>query len=139
MKIAISVEKKDGLNSKVYGHFGRAPSYALYDDATEQLEFIDSKNKHEGHGSCHSTNMLSARGVNAIICGGMGKHAFVKFHEKGIKVYNFSHAISLNELIQKWKNNELREMSIEEVCSGYGVQHHGEHGMCHHGKDNHQV
>ncbi|MGC8766010.1 MAG: NifB/NifX family molybdenum-iron cluster-binding protein [Brevinematia bacterium] len=123
MKLAVAVEKDNGLNSRVYGHFGSAPYYAIYDDEACNLEVIRSDNDRRTHGNCQPTTTLSRKGVNAIVCGGMGYRAISGLNEMGIKVYYSPDSITLNEVIEKFKKNELKELSIEDACMGHGHHH----------------
>ncbi|MEJ5284861.1 MAG: NifB/NifX family molybdenum-iron cluster-binding protein [Brevinematia bacterium] len=123
MKLAVAVGNNDGLNSKVYGHFGSSPYYAIYDDESNNLEVIKSDNDHKVHGNCQSTVLLSSKGVKAIICGGMGYKAQTKFNAMGIKVYFSDSSTTLNDVIENWKKKELKELSLEEACMGHSHHH----------------
>jgi len=38
MKIAIPAERNEGLSSKVFGHFGSAPFFAIYEEESKAVE-----------------------------------------------------------------------------------------------------
>ena len=50
MKLCIPVEKDNGMESAVYGHFGSAPVFAVYDTADGKTVFHDNGNMHHEHG-----------------------------------------------------------------------------------------
>lgn len=119
MKVAIPVESKNGLTSKVYGHFGSSPYFAIYETEQGSVDFMANNHEEHEHGSCQPTAELSAGGVNAIVCGGMGFRAVNRFKELGIKVYFGENASTLDDVVLKWKNNEIKEFQIENACQGH--------------------
>ena len=119
MILAIPTEKMNGLNSKVFGHFGIAPFYAIYNSDNENLEFMENRHEEHVHGSCQPTGELSAVGVNAIVCSGMGVRAVNRFNELKIKVFFADNEPLVEGIIRKWKNNDLKELSIENACHGH--------------------
>ncbi|HOJ50775.1 MAG TPA: NifB/NifX family molybdenum-iron cluster-binding protein [Spirochaetota bacterium] len=128
MKVAISVQDNNGMESKIYGHFGSSPYYAIYDDETSKLEFIINDHHHGAHGGCHSAVLVAGKGIKAIISGGMGHNAFSRFSKMGVKVYVADETLLLKDIIEKFKQNQLKELTLEVVCSGrHGHHDHGHH------------
>jgi len=119
MRLAIPVESSEELNSKVYGHFGSAPYYAIYDADSGNFEILKSENDHRVHGNCQPISLLSIKGVNAIVCGGMGVRAIGRLGEMSIKVYFCGDSITVSDVIQKWKENQLKELTIKDGCGGH--------------------
>ena len=85
MKICIPVERNDGMKSQVYGHFGSAPFFAVYDMDVKELEMIENGNSHHEHGMCNPLGALSGKNIGAVVCGGMGAGAVAKLNAAGIK------------------------------------------------------
>ena len=75
MNICIPINDDKGKESQVYGHFGSAPLFMIYEEDGENLKVINNTNKHHQHGQCHSIQELSDLKVNAVICNGMGRRA----------------------------------------------------------------
>lgn len=123
MKFAIPVSEQNGMASAVFGHFGSAPFYAVYDEATASLSFIDNGNRVHEHGTCRPTGELKEKGVEAVVCGGMGARAIGNLNDLGIKVYFCADAASVSGILAMVQNEELREMRLENACNG----HHGCH------------
>ncbi|MGC8925809.1 MAG: NifB/NifX family molybdenum-iron cluster-binding protein [Calditerrivibrio sp.] len=136
MKYAIPLAKDEGINSRVYGHFGSAPYYGIYDDTTDSLQVIHSKNSHGSHGSCHSTTILKRLGVDAVICGDMGHNALLKFKNMGINVYYCPDQLTVKELVQKARENQLEKFDINDSCAAHG--HHHDHDHHHYHPEHHQ-
>ncbi|MFN3411360.1 MAG: NifB/NifX family molybdenum-iron cluster-binding protein [Exilispira sp.] len=130
MKIAFAIGKDEGLNSLVYGHFGRALNFAIYDEDTEKIDIIQNKNNHwhnghNGHnGNCQPVDLLANKEIKAFVCGGMGPNAVYKLNSLGIKVYFADNTYNLEEAIRKWKNKEFKEFTVDNFCS-HGHHHHG--------------
>ena len=81
MKIAVTYE-----NGKVFQHFGHTEQFKIYD---VQEGKIISSNVVDTNGSGHGalSGMLSALGVDVLICGGIGGGAQMALAQTGIKLY----------------------------------------------------
>lgn len=80
MRIAIPTE-----DSYVSEHFGRCPYYAIVDlEGNKIIKFELIENP--GYKSGFIPNFLKQKGVEYIICGGIGTKAINFFSELGIKV-----------------------------------------------------
>ena len=65
---------------------------------------------------------MNAAGVNAIVCSGMGFRAVNRFNELGIKVYFADNEHSVEGIVRKLKNNELKEFLIENDMPGTSLR-----------------
>jgi predicted Fe-Mo cluster-binding NifX family protein len=122
MRICIPTESNEGLSAQVFGHFGSAPYFTIYDTEKEQVETVDNANAHHDHGMCHPVGALGPSKVDVVICMGMGRRAVEKLNEAGIKAYRMDGG-TVAELIKKYKANRLEELTVENAC--------GHHGGCH--------
>jgi predicted Fe-Mo cluster-binding NifX family protein len=118
MRICIPIETDEGKSAKVYGHFGSAPYFAIYDTGKDKLEVIDNSNQHHAHGTCHPMGILNGKNINAVVCGGMGARALQKLNEGGIKTYR-AVAGTADEIIKKYKQGELKEITMENSCTSH--------------------
>ncbi|NPU99842.1 MAG: dinitrogenase iron-molybdenum cofactor biosynthesis protein [Brevinematales bacterium] len=123
MIIAVPASENKGMTSTVYGHFGSAPFYMLYNTDSGALEIMDNTTKEHAHGQCTPATELSEKNVGAVVCGGMGFRAINNLRGMGIKVYLAESAGSVDDIVAQWKNNNLREISDQDAC--------GEHHGCH--------
>ena len=62
----------------------------------------------------------------------MGHNALLKFKNMGIKVYYSSDNLTVKELIQKAKENQLVEFDINDSCAAHGHHHDHDHHHDHH-------
>lgn len=118
MKIAIST---DGKN--VSPHFGRCPSFTLIDlEEGKVVNKVEVENP--GHAPGYIPQFLHEKGVQQIVCGGMGMRAQGLFTEFGVETILGVEG-SINEVIEKLEKGLLE--SKESLCKpgagkGYGVE-----------------
>ena len=87
MRIAISAEDTNGLDSVVSPHFGRCPHYILVDVEGQEVQAVQSvDNPYYGQ---HSPGMvpgfIHSQGANVMLTGGMGRRAIGFFEQYGIE------------------------------------------------------
>jgi ArsR family transcriptional regulator len=118
MNICVPVENSDGLNSKVYGHFGSAPFFAICDLETSKVEFLNNGNQHHEHGQCNPLGAIAGKAVTAILVGGIGARALEHLNAGGIKAYRASQG-PLSTALEMFKKNELPELLPVDCCKGH--------------------
>lgn len=121
MKIAVTYE-----GGNVFQHFGHSQYFKVYDvegGAVRASEVVPT----DGFGHGALAGFLRKRGVEALICGGIGGGAIAALAEAGIRVYAGVSG-SADGAVQAFLRGELAE-GAEAACSHHG---HGEHGGCGH-------
>ena len=116
MKICIPTETNKGKEAIVYGHFGSAPFFTLYDTANGAVEIIANANEHHAHGMCQPMAALNGKGVNAVVTGGAGARAVQKLNEGGIKVYRAVKG-TVADIGTRFAEGKLEEFSVENACA----------------------
>ena len=119
MKVCIPTLGDKGMGDKVSEHFGSAPYFTVIDLESSEVQVIDNQNHHHEHGQCNPMASLMGKGINAVICGGMGKGAFDKLNSSGIKVYVGDEA-TVTAVIESYKLGKVKELSVEGACGGHG-------------------
>ena len=119
LKICVPVGKNDGMKSQVYGHFGSAPFFAVYDTDKKELEVVENNNSHHEHGMCNPLAALTGRNIDAVVCGGMGAGAVSKLNAAGIKAYKVPQG-ALEDIVLDFGKNLPQEISIEVACKSHG-------------------
>jgi predicted Fe-Mo cluster-binding NifX family protein len=115
MKIAIT-SQKNSLDSEIDLRFGRASGFIIYDLEFGSFEFVDNEQNLEaaqGAGIQAAQNILEQK-VGALITGHCGPKAFRVLSSAGVKVYTDASG-SINEVIEKYKNGELKEALSADV------------------------
>jgi predicted Fe-Mo cluster-binding NifX family protein len=118
MRICIPTGTNDGKSAQVYGHFGSAPYFTIYDTDKDAVEVISNSNEHHAHGMCHPMGALDGKNVDAVVCGGMGARAVQKLNEAGVKTYRAVPGTVANIAVQFSKGG-LEEITVENSCMNH--------------------
>lgn len=119
MKVCFPVETNKGLESAVYGHFGSAATFVVYDTETNTVDTISNQDLGHEHGMCNPLKALDGKSVQAIVVGGIGAGAISKLNAMGIKVYKAGEGTVENN-ITLLKSNSLSELTINNACNQHG-------------------
>jgi len=119
MKICFPVENDNGMNSVVYGHFGSAPMFIIYDSSTNATENLNNMNQKHEHGICSPLLALNGQLVDAIVVGGIGAGAINKLNAMGIKVFRADED-TVQKNIDLFANNALPQLTLEGACKQHG-------------------
>jgi len=119
MKICIPTETNEGKTAKVYGHFGSAPYFVIYDTEKDLFEIVSNSNQHHSHGMCQPMNALMGKNVDAVVTGGMGGRAVQKLNEGGIKAYRVIPGI-VADVVSQFSKGGLEEITIHNACGQHG-------------------
>jgi len=114
MKIVVPTNNKNGLDDKVAEHFGRCQTYTFINEKGEVVEIIENTSEHMG-GEGLPPELMKKHGADVLLCKDLGTKALNLCKEIGIKVY-VSQAQTVKEIFESWKNNEIKEASIENIC-----------------------
>ena len=117
MKIAISTDK-----GNVSPHFGRCPTFTIVEIADGKI-IKKEETPNPGHHPGFLPEFLKEKGVECIICGGMGPRAQSLFTQKKINVILGVEG-KINDVIDKLLKGELK--GGESLCrpgqgKGYGI------------------
>ena len=127
MKVCFAVEKDEGINSAVYGHFGSAPVFVMVDTDKEGVTTVNNRDLDHVHGACNPVQAIGGQAVDAVVVGGIGAGAISGLNAKGIKVYA-SMAETVRQNMDLLKDGKLPLLSLQHACGGHqggGCGHHG--------------
>jgi predicted Fe-Mo cluster-binding NifX family protein len=87
MRIAISADNSNGLESVVSPHFGRCPYFVLVDMEGQQARSVNAINNpfYGNHRPGQVPAFINSHGVNVMLTGGMGHRAIMFFEQFGIQ------------------------------------------------------
>ena len=125
MKICFPVTANQGLESRVFDHFGSARRFILVDTGSDTVTSIDNDDLHHGHGACNPMKALAGSQVDAVVVGGIGNGALTALNRAGIRVYT-SQAATVGENVALYKNGSFREL-VPQSCG----PHDHSHGCAH--------
>ena len=127
MRIAVSAETNQGLESQVAHHFGRCPFFALVEVEGEQIEsarIIDNP-YYAGHQPGQVPGFIKEQEADVMLSGGMGGRAIQFFEGFGITPATGANGTVANA-VNCYLQGDLREASscAESHAHGHG-HHHG--------------
>ena len=118
MKVGFAVQMNDGMESRVFDHFGSAPAFIIVDTEGKEVVTVNNKDLHHVHGACNPVMALDGKSVDAMVVGGIGAGALVKLNASGIKVYGAG-ALTVKENLALLKESKLQELSVNNSCRSH--------------------
>lgn len=113
-KVCIPTASSGGLNDRVGEHFGRVPTYTIYDSETEQVEIVGNTSEHMG-GRGLPGAILAELGIDVLLCSGLGRRAIGILSEKGIEIHT-GFTGTAKEALTAWKGGGLSRASEDDAC-----------------------
>jgi predicted Fe-Mo cluster-binding NifX family protein len=123
MKVGFAVHSDQGIESKVYDHFGSSPAFIIVDTETKDQIRVNNKDLNHIHGACNPIMALDGHSVGAMVVGGIGAGAINKLNGMGVRVYAAG-APTVRENLDLLIENKLEELSVKNACRA----HQGECG-----------
>ena len=118
MRVCFPVQKSEGVESEVFGHFGSCPMFLIVDTEGMNLETVSNGDLHHVHGACNPIMALGGKKVDALVVGGIGGGALVRLNAMGVKVYEAG-APKVKENLELFKDNKLEELSLDHSCKAH--------------------
>jgi predicted Fe-Mo cluster-binding NifX family protein len=129
MKIAITAENNNGLDSIVAQHFGHAPYFILADVDNGQVSLAQgiANPFAEAHEPGQIPDFIQQQQATVILSGGMGGRAIQFFEEAGIQAVTGASG-TVRQTLENFVGGQLTEAA---PCQEHGHDH--EHGQdnCH--------
>jgi predicted Fe-Mo cluster-binding NifX family protein len=124
MRVAVSADNRNGLDSVVSPHFGRCPHFVLVDlDDHDVREVQEVDNPYYGH---HQPGQvpafISSLGANVMLTGGMGGRAIMFFQQFGIEGVTGAYG-TVRQSLERYLGGELRGAAPCKESQEHG---HGE-------------
>jgi len=122
-------------NDRLFGHFGRAPSFTVFEADPSSRRILDSRvleSSPEEEECRGAINKLIGQQVDVVIAGGIGQGAHNQLIAAGIEVFAGADEQATELLVERFLAGELPHG--EPTCHGQqrGHGHHHEHGDGHH-------
>ena len=118
MKVGFAVQKDEGLDSKVYNHFGSAPLFVVVETGAVKVERIQNQDLNHSHGACSPMKALGGQKIDALIVGGIGGGALMRLNAMGVKVYA-AEARTIRDNLDLLSRNRLPELSMNHACQAH--------------------
>lgn len=131
MKFCFPVEKNEGLQSKISGHFGSAPLLLVVDTETQELVEMKRSGQADQPGRNRLAQLLAGPALDALVVTSMGQGAQSRLKSAGVKIY-LAAGVTINDNLLCMADQRLAELNANQVCShgqhGAGHGHHKQHG-----------
>jgi len=118
MKVGFAVQSNEGIESRVYNHFGSAPAFIIVDTEGKDVLTVNNRDLHHIHGACNPVMALDGKSVDAMVVGGIGAGAIAKLNAVGVKVFEAG-APTVKENLSLLSENKLQELSIFSACRAH--------------------
>ncbi len=118
MKVCFPVQNDEGMESKVYDHFGSAPMFIVVDTEAGSAATVRNGDQHHAHGACNPIKALDNRKVDAVVVGGIGAGALTRLAQRGIRVHR-ARAATIRENLSLLASHELPEYPLQGCCGGH--------------------
>lgn len=119
MRIVIPTNNEKGLEDEIAEHFGRCLTYTFLNEKGEVIEIIKNTSEHMS-GKGLPPELMKEHGADILLCKDLGPRALNLCKDLGIKVY-VSQVQTVKEIFDMWKNNEIKEATIEDICKDYKI------------------
>ena len=132
MRIAVTYD-----NGEIFQHFGHTEQFKVYeveDGAVVSSQVIGSEG--QGHGAL--AGLLNDKGIDVLICGGIGGGAQAALTERGIELCAGASG-DADAAVEAYLRGELINSgaNCDHHGEGHSCGHHGEGGCGHHGEGEH--
>ncbi|MGC9530470.1 MAG: NifB/NifX family molybdenum-iron cluster-binding protein [Candidatus Bipolaricaulaceae bacterium] len=105
MRVCVPTAGSGGLDDQVGDHFGRVPTYTIYDTESGAVDVLDNQSEHMG-GAGLPAHHLAAAGVDVVLCAALGRRAISLLEEAGIDVYTGAVGTA-REAVEAWEAGRL--------------------------------
>lgn len=123
MKIAITIETNEGLDSTVAQHFGHAPFFALVDVENGEITATEvvANPFAEKHQPGEVPGFIKKQNASVMLSGGMGGRAIQFFEQAGIEAATGARG-SVRQALENYLGGNLIEAApcAESVEHGHG-------------------
>lgn len=125
MKLCFAVQKDEGIESMVFGHFGSAPAFLIVNTDDNNLSRVVNSDMNHIHGACNPMKAIGGAEVDVVIVGGIGAGALTRLKAQGVSVF-MAVENTIKENLALFHAKKLIELTMDHICGGIGA------GCAHH-------
>jgi predicted Fe-Mo cluster-binding NifX family protein len=119
-KICITSEGKT-LDSNTDPRFGRCGYFIFVDTDTLEFELAENPSQQAmGGAGVQSAQLVSSKGVKAVVTGNVGPNAFQTLNAAGIEIF-IGASGTIKNAIEEYKKGKLQTASNPSVGSKFGM------------------
>ncbi|MEJ2503938.1 MAG: NifB/NifX family molybdenum-iron cluster-binding protein [Gemmatimonadota bacterium] len=117
MTVCIPTTDDVGAAARLSSHFGRAPFFTIVDVEAARAETVPNPRPRHEKGECDPLGALDGRGVDVVVCRGIGPGALERLRTVGIPVLT-TEAWTVGDAVRAF-----REGRASRVAAGHGPGH----------------
>jgi len=125
MKIGVPTMGDKGMDETIGEHFGRVPTYTIVDLDTNEVTVIPNTSHHMG-GQGQPPEILQSKGIQVMLCRGLGMQAITLFQGFGIDVH-IGATGTVREAIDAFKLGQLQKAAIGNACEQHAFRDQRHH------------
>ena len=111
MKIAVTAENDNGYASNVNPHFGRSPYFAIVDTQTDEIDLVKNEAaRASGGAGVSAAQLISDRGVEALISGSIGPKAHTALSRGQIEMYSIKEG-TVRQALEAFEEGSLSQLT----------------------------
>lgn len=122
MNVCFPVERVEGLDSRISGHFGSAAAFVVVNTETNVVSELASPKAEHVHGACNPLGGLSGQHIDAAVVTSIGGPASARLAAAGIRVLQGSGG-TVREALALLAAGRLRDVEANGTCSGHEHGH----------------
>jgi predicted Fe-Mo cluster-binding NifX family protein len=109
MRIAVSTDNKQGLDSVVSPHFGRCPHYILVDVEGREVAGVQEVDSpfYGHHQPGQVPGFIQSLGADVMLAGGMGRRAIMFFEQYGIEGVTGAYG-TVRQSVERYLGGQLK-------------------------------
>ncbi|MBL7063129.1 MAG: NifB/NifX family molybdenum-iron cluster-binding protein [Anaerolineae bacterium] len=109
MRIAVSADDNNGLDSVVSPHFGRCPYYVLVDLEGQEVKQVTAVANpyYDHHQQGQVPGFIRSQGADVMLTGGMGRRALGLFEQYGVEAVTGASG-TVRYALERYLGGELR-------------------------------
>jgi len=120
--LCVPTSAAGGLDDHVGEHFGRVPSYTIFDVETGETRVVDNTSEHMG-GAGYPAEILAKLEIDALLCRGLGRRAIQMLCDRGIRVF-IDASGTARQAIEAWRAGDLTEAAEGDACTRHVFHDH---------------
>lgn len=120
--VAIPTEGAGGPDAPVGEHFGRVPTYTLFDVERGVADVVENTSEHMG-GTGYPAQLLSDADIDVLLCRGLGRRAIQMLTENGVDVC-IGVSGTAQQAFDAWKSGQLKTAADDDACTRHVFHDH---------------
>ena len=124
-RIGVPTAARGGLEDAVGEHFGRVPTYTLFDSETRQVEVVVNTSEHLG-GQGLPADILADLEIEVLLCRGAGRRALSILADHDIDVFLGVDGTA-GDAITAWEGGILSRASEADACQQHAFHDREQH------------